>query len=400
MDLETLSALSIPSTSKIVMLVIDGLGGLPFEDGGMTELERAKTPNLDALARRSICGMIDLVAPGITPGSGPGHLALFGYDPLKYQIGRGALEALGIDLELDPRDVAARGNFCTIDDKGLITDRRAGRISTDKCRELCLLLEKIELEGSEVFVRPVKEHRFVVVFRGEDLRDELTESDPQQIGHLPLRVEPRIPEASRTARIVNSFIDQGRSLLAGSRPANMVLLRGFSRHPCLPTLPRLFGIRAAAIATYPMYRGLAKLVGMEALPTGPDISHEFQALKENYQDYDFFYLHIKRTDSLGEDGDFEGKVKGIEEVDEYIPSLIALNPEVVVVTGDHSTPAALKSHSWHPVPLLIYSKWCRPDSVKEFSEKACTAGALGRLPAVQILPLALANALRLTKFGA
>lgn len=400
MDLETLSTLSIPSKSKIMMLVIDGLGGLPLEEGGMTELERARTPNLDALAMRSICGMIDLVGPGITPGSGPGHLALFGYDPLKYQIGRGVLEALGIDMDLDPRDVVARGNFCTIDNRGLITDRRAGRISTDKCQELCLLLEKIELEETELIVRPVKEHRFVVVFRAEDLRDELTESDPQQVGQPPLQVEPRIPEASRTARIVNIFINQARSLLADKSPANMVLLRGFSRHPRLPTFPLLFGIRAAAIATYPMYRGLAKLVGMEVISTGPDILHEFQALKENYQDYDFFYLHIKRTDSLGEDGDFEGKVKGIEEVDGYIPSLLALNPEVVVVTGDHSTPAALKAHSWHPVPLIIYSRWCRPDSVKEFSEKACTAGALGRIPAVQILPLALANALRLTKFGA
>lgn len=400
MDLETLKSLAVREDTKIVLLVLDGLGGLPREVGGPTALEAARTPHLDALAAQGVTGLVDPVGPGITPGSGPGHLALFGYDPLKYQIGRGVLEALGIDLGLTPRDVAARGNFCTMDQAGRVTDRRAGRIATELCVELSALLDAIRIEGIEVIVRPVKEHRFVTLFRGEGLSDQLTESDPQRVGEVPLKVEAKIPEAERAARFINIFLEKARSVLKDKHPANMILLRGFAKHPNLPTFQELYQLRAAAIAVYPMYRGLGKLAGMEALATGPSVREEFEALRQHWQVYDFFYLHVKKTDSAGEDGNFPAKVAVIEEVDREIPSLVTLGPDVLVVTGDHSTPAALKAHSWHPVPILLSARWCRPDGVQEFSERGCLQGGLGRFRGKEILSLALAHALRLNKFGA
>lgn len=400
MHLETLKNLAIKAETKIVLLVLDGLGGLPREPRGPTALEAARTPNLDALAAGGVTGLMEPVGAGITPGSGPGHLALFGYDPVKYLIGRGVLEALGIDLDLTPNDVAARGNFCTVDETGRVTDRRAGRPSTELCTELSGVLDNIEVDGAEVIVRPVKEHRFVVLFREEGLSDQLTESDPQRLNEVPVKVQAKVPEAERTAGIVNAFIEQARVLLKARHPANMVLLRGFSKHPNLPTFQQLYHLRPAAIAVYPMYRGLGKLAGMEALATGPTVREEFEVLRRHWQAYDFFYLHVKGTDTAGEDGNFAGKVAVIEEVDRHIPSLVALGPDVVVVSGDHSTPAALKSHSWHPVPLLLASRWCRPDGVQEFSERGCLQGGLGHLLGKHILPLALAHAERLTKFGA
>lgn len=399
-SLEDLKELAVPAETKIVLLVMDGLGGLPRPSDGKTELEAARTPNLDQLAARGNCGLLDMVGPGITPGSGPGHLGLFGYDPLRYRIGRGVLEAVGIGLDLTKNDVASRGNFCTVDAAGNIADRRAGRISTDLCVELSALLDRIRVEGAEVIVRPVKEHRFVAVFRAEGLSGELTESDPQQLGRPPLPIQPRSPAAARTAEIVNRFVAEARRVLADRHPANMVLLRGFAKHPTLPTIPEIYGVRAASIAVYPMYRGLASLAGMEALKTGETVADEFKTLAEHFGRYDFLFLHVKKTDSSGEDGDFDRKVHVIEEVDGQIPALMALKPDVVVVAGDHSTPAALKMHSWHPVPALLHSRWCRPDGVGKFSERACLGGGLGRLRAPELLPLAMAHALRLTKFGA
>jgi len=399
-NLELIREIATPSPSKIVLLVIDGLGGLPHPGTAKTELETANTPNLDRLAAQSICGLIDPVGPGITPGSTPGHLALFGYDPVKYNIGRGVVAALGIDFDLKPDDIAARGNFCTVDSSGLVTDRRAGRISTEKCTELCRLLDEIKIEGIKLFVRPVREHRFAVVFRGEGLAPEVSDSDPQQTGVAPKAVKARHAPARRTADIANEFIAQARTILAGHQPANMVILRGFSSLPIIPTMGDIYILKPAAIAAYPMYRGLAKLVGMQPLKTGPAIADEFDALKQNYADYNFFFLHIKGTDSAGEDGDFDRKVNVIEEIDKALPALTGLKPDVIVVTGDHSTPALLKSHSWHPVPVLLYSKWCRADRVGEFTEQACIMGGLGIFPATQLMPLAMANALKLAKFGA
>jgi len=399
-SLELIKEIARTSPTKIVLLVIDGLGGLPNPETGKTELETANTPNLDQLATRGICGLIDLVGPGITPGSSPGHLALFGYDPIRFNIGRGALEAIGIDFDLQPGDVAARGNFCTVDKTGRITDRRAGRISTDKCAELCRLLDGLVIDNTKISVRPVREHRFIVVFRGDDLIPALSDSDPQQVAVTPKAVTALSPEAGRAASIANQFIARAQATLAEHHPANMVLLRGFSQLPHFPSMSEVYKLRPAAIASYPMYRGLAKLVGMEILETGTTIEDEFATLKQNYADYDFFFLHVKGTDSAGEDGDLDRKVRIIEQIDNALSELISMEPDVIVVTGDHSTPVLLKAHSWHPVPILLYSKWCRYDKVSEFSESACLSGGLGRFPATQIMPLAMANALKLTKFGA
>ncbi len=347
-----------------------------------------------------MCGLSDPVAPGITPGSAPGHLALFGYDPLRFVIGRGALEAVGIDFDLHSSDVAARGNFCTVDSKGLVTDRRAGRISDERCAELSGLLDGQAIEDVRVFVQPVKEHRFVVVFRGNGLAADVTDSDPEQTGVAPEALRPLKPESAKTARIADQFVAQAHRILAEHAPANMVLLRGFSGPPDLPAMTDIYRLKPAAIALYPMYRGLAKLVGMQVLRTGTSIEDEFNTLKLNYSSYDFFFLHVKAADSAGEDGDFGRKVSVIEQVDRALPVLIGLGPDVIVVSGDHSTPAVLKGHSWHPVPVLLYSKWCCHSQVSKFGESACLAGALGRISATQIMPLAMASALKLTKFGA
>jgi 2,3-bisphosphoglycerate-independent phosphoglycerate mutase len=374
---------------------------LPVEPGGPTELEAAHTPNLNALATESICGLSVPISPGVTPGSGPSHLALFGYDPLRYEIGRGVLEACGIGFPLEPSDVAARGNFCTVDENGLITDRRAGRIPTEKSAELCQILQAIRLPDVETFVEPVQDYRFVLVLRGEGLSGGLTETDPQQLGVLPREVEALIPEARHTAELFNQWIAQARELLADQRPANMVLLRGPDKTPQLPSMAEVYGLKAAAIATYPMYRGVAKLVGMDVLKTGETVEEEVETLKTHWAEYDFFYFHVKKTDSAGEDGDFARKAAVIEHVDQVVvPAITALEPDVFIVTGDHSTPALLKSHSWHPVPTLLRSKYCRPDEVQTFGERACTHGGLGVFLATDLMPLAMANALRLTKFGA
>jgi 2,3-bisphosphoglycerate-independent phosphoglycerate mutase len=397
---EHMKRISRTSPSKIVFLVMDGVGGLPHPETSKTELESARKPNLNGIARQSLCGLIDLIGPGITPGSAPGHLAIFGYDPVKYDIGRGVVEALGIDLQLKPEDIAARGNFCTVDDRGVITDRRAGRISTVKSTELCRLLNDIIMDGAEISVVPVKEHRFVLIIRGEALSPELADSDPQQAGLAPKKIEALSPQAQRTAEIANEFVSQASSRLRNESSANMVLMRGFSRRPDIPTLPQIYKLKPAAIAAYPMYRGLARLVGMEVLPTGESIVNEVESLRQHYGDYDFFFIHFKSTDSRGEDGNFEAKVQAIEELDNALPGLLSLDPEVLIVTGDHSTPATLAAHSWHPVPFMLKSRWCRPDNVVEFSERACLAGGMGRFPATEIMPLAMANALKLDKFGA
>jgi len=402
MDLEFTSKIVKKNDKKIVMLVMDGLGGHPIKEDGLTELETAKTPNLDKLAEKSICGLQVPVGNGITPGSGPGHLGLFGYNPIKYQVGRGVLAAMGIGFDLKAEDVAARGNFCTIDEEGKVLDRRAGRIPSEKNKELCKkLCENIDIPGVEVFIETVKEHRFLLVLRGEGLNGELIDTDPQVVGEKPL--EPRFKNSAigKTVDIVKEFLRQAKKILKNEKPANMVLLRGFSQKPNWPSFPEVFKLRSAAIAAYPMYRGLARLIGMDILQTGETVEEEFKTIEEKWNDYDFFFLHVKKTDSYGEDGNFDAKVSVIEKVDSLLPRLMNLNPDVVVVTGDHSTPSLLKSHSWHPVPVLIYSKQCRPDKVKRFGERECITGSIGpRLQAEDLMALAMANALKLEKFGA
>lgn len=402
LDDSLLQELLVSNDKKIVLIVADGLGGLPRDIDGQTELEAAAKPHIDALAIKSVCGLTTPISYGITPGSGPAHLALFGYDPVKYQIGRGVLEALGIGLEMTPRDVAARANFATMDPKGLITDRRAGRIPTEKNMELCAKLQAAipAIDGVEVIIRHGKEHRFVVLFRGDGLSGNLHDTDPQREG-LPA-IEPKgfFEEDLKLAGVTAKFIARANQLLKNQHPANTLLMRGFAKHPDIPSMNKRFGLKAAAIAAYPMYKGLAKLVGMTELDTGQTIEDEFEALRLYYNDFDFFYIHIKKTDSYGEDGNFNAKVQVITELDDAMPMVSKLNPDVLVITSDHSTPARMKGHSWHPNPFMLHSPYVRPDGLDSFNERNCAYGSLGCFPAVEAMPLMLANALKLGKFGA
>jgi 2,3-bisphosphoglycerate-independent phosphoglycerate mutase len=397
--------LFVKNDSKIVMYVADGLGGLPQHPGGKTELETANTPNLDKLAKEGVCGGSIPVALGIAPGSGPGHLGLFGYDPVKYLIGRGALEATGIGFKLEKGDVAIRANFCTIDSSGHITDRRAGRIPTEESAPLAIKLRDVKIPNVQVFVEPVKEHRFVVVLRGTGpnqgkLGDFVHDTDPQVTGIPPLEAKAGNHESEPTAKILNEFIRQAKELLKGQPKANCATLRGVASKPHLPSYEEVYGLRAAAIAVYPMYKGLAQLVGMDVVGQAKTLDEQMEVLKENWPKYDFFFIHFKYTDSTGEDGNFDAKVRRTEEYDAAVPKIMALKPDVFIATGDHSTPSMLKSHSWHPVPTLLWSKHCRTDPCEKFGEADCLRGGLGQFEAKHLMTLALANAGRLGKYGA
>ncbi len=390
------------SKEKIVLLVMDGLGGLPMEPGGKTELEAANTPNMDALAKKSMLGLHQAIRTGITPGSGPAHLSLFGYDPLKYVVGRGVLSALGVDFDLQKNDIAARGNFCTVDEDGFVTDRRAGRIPTEVGERLCnLLLEKVNIPGVEIFLKPEKEYRFVLILRGEGLSPNIHDTDPQFVGKKPLEALAMDSESKKAAEIVQEFVRQAAEILKDESPANLFLLRGFAKLPDWPEFENVFGVSPLAIAMYPMYRGVSKLVGMNVAPAANSYEEEIEMLEQNWDNYEFFFVHIKKTDSYGEDGDFDRKVGEIEAVDALIPRILNLDPSVLIITGDHSTPCLMKQHSWHPVPVLFYAKRCRPDGIAEFGEGACRQGGLGvRIPAFELMPLAIAHAGKLEKYGA
>ena len=398
-DFPALADMVDSTPSKIIMLVVDGLGGAPHPDTGLSELEAAALPNLDRLARQSSGGMTIPVLPGVAPGSGPGHMALFGYNPLKYFIGRGVLEALGIDAPLGDGDVAARGNFCTVDSNGLLTDRRAGRIPSEESFPLVEILDTIEVPGVQLSVLPVKDYRFVLLMKGAGLSDGVSETDPQRIGVEPLEVEALDANGEATASAANAFIRQAREKLAGQSRANMALLRGFSQLPSFPSMGESYRLNPAAVAAYPMYRGLARVVGMKVIQTGQSFEDELDALSERYEDHDFFYLHYKPADAAGEDGSFEAKVKTLEDLDVCIPRVLDLNPDVLVVAGDHSTPAVLAAHSWHPVPVLIHSKNTLGDGVEAFSERACARGSLGTFQAEYLMLQALSHAGKLAKYG-
>ncbi|NLY02014.1 MAG: 2,3-bisphosphoglycerate-independent phosphoglycerate mutase [Rhodopirellula sp.] len=388
------------NNSKIVMLVADGIGGLPNEPGGPTELEAANTPNLDNLAKKGVLGSMYPIKPGITPGSGPGHLGLFGYDPIQYDIGRGVLEATGVGFSVGPKDVAIRCNFCTLDARGNISDRRAGRIPTEESAPLAIRLRDVKIAGVEIFVEPVKEHRFVVVFRGEGLGGNVADTDPQKTGVPPLAPAAEDAAGKKTAAVAAEFVKQAQKLLAGQAKANGLTMRGFSVAPHLPSYEEAYGLNAAAIAVYPMYKGLAQLVGMNLVGEPASLSEEIDVLEKAWNDYDFFFVHFKYTDSRGEDGNFAEKVKMIEQFDAIVPRVERLNPDVLIVTGDHSTPAAMKSHSWHPVPTLLWAPTCRPDRCQAYGEGEALCGGLGHFEAVYLMPLALAHANRLAKYGA
>lgn len=390
-----------PDGGKIVLVVLDGLGGLPDSDTGKTALETARTPHLDELASRSSLGMMDPVAPGITPGSGPGHLALFGYDPVRHLIGRGVLSALGIGFQLRKGDVAARLNLASFDGSGNVTDRRAGRPSD---AEGGRVVEKVREalsapEGIEVFLQHVKEHRAVLILRGEDLGADLDDTDPQETGVPPEALRPDGAESERTAGIVRQILDEAFEILSGEERVQGFLARGFARYDGFPSVGDRFGLRAAALARYPMYRGVARLVGME-IPGVPESDDALlDLLEESLPSQDFCFIHFKAPDARGEDGDFPARVRAIEEIDALVPRITALNPDVITVTGDHSTPAAYRAHTWHAVPVLLASSWARPTATS-FGETSCRTGDLGRFEGRHLMALALAHAGRLEKFGA
>ncbi len=397
---ELVQSLKVQNDSKIVMLVADGLGGLPLKPGGPTELEAADTPNLDALAQLGVQGAMIPIRPGITPGSGPGHLALFGYDPLRYLIGRGALEATGVGFEVGSNDVAIRCNFCTLDADGNITDRRAGRIPTEQSAPLAKKLRQVSISGVEIFVEPVKEHRFVVILRGEGLGGKVADTDPQRTGVPPLDPQAADEPSEHTAAIAREFLIQAQEILKSEPTANGLTMRGFSAKPDVPNFGEVFGVKAAAIAVYPMYKGLAQLVGMETVGQPGSLSEEIDVLAEAWNDYDFFFVHFKYTDSRGEDGDFDAKIKMIEELDSIIPRIVDLDPTVLTVTADHSTPAKMATHSWHAIPTILAADTCRTDACQKYSETESLVGGLGRFEAVHLMPLLLAHAGRIGKFGA
>ena len=402
MDPHLLTGLLVPGSSKIVFIILDGVGGIQIEEKGGTELQVARTPNLDKLAEVSSCGLLEPISPGITPGSGPSHFALFGYDPFQYNIGRGILEATGIDFPLTEKDVVARINFATADNKGRIIDRRAGRISTEANQRICQKIRQgLKLSGAvEVLVEPVKEHRAVLVLRGEGLRGEIEDTDPEREGVPPFDPKALTPEAEGTAALVREFLSQTGRILADEPKANVLLLRGFAKHTRYPSMKERYGLNALAIASYPMYRGISRLVGMTVLSNVGTLAEEFKALTDHFAEYDFFYLHVKQTDSRGEDGNFDAKVAVIEEVDHFLPQVRDLQPDVLVVTGDHATPAKLAAHSWHPLPLILYSPYCLIDPVKKFDEVSCIGGVLGRMRSMDLMALTLAHGRRLAKFGA
>jgi len=388
---------------RIIYLILDGLGGIPHPDRGLTELQAAHTPNFDALAQASSCGLLEIVGPGITPGSGPGHLTLFGYDPLKYRIGRGVLSALGIDFDLQPGDVAARANFATLGPDGQVSDRRAGRIATNLNQRLTQKIRdrvSLDFEGT-FFFETVSEHRAVLVLRGADLSGQVQDTDPQSPGIAPHPPKATATKGEKTARLVQSFLRQVTEVLADEHPANGVLLRGFERFDPLPSLYERFALKGVGIADYPMYRGVSRLLGMDVVPHPGGLEARFDTLTSIYGDeYSFYFIHVKKTDSLGEDADFDSKVAKLEQIDQLLPKITALNPEVLVVTADHSTPAVMGRHSWHPVPMMLKAQYARVDQVDRFDDYACAHGLLGRRPGTHLMGLALANAGRMQKYGA
>ncbi len=400
-NIKLLSEQKLTTESKILLYVLDGLGGLPGKHG-KTELESANTPNLDALASRGASGLIDTVGRGITPGSGPGHLGLFGYDPFKYLIGRGALEASGIGFPLTRDDVAMRFNFCTLDGDGNIIDRRAGRIATDVNKQLVEKMKEATIPGIEIFVQTVKEHRGIAVFRKAGLKGNLHDTDPQKICVPPLKAETSDGgESSEMAEIAQKWLAQVYDILKDESPANCILTRGWCNYPDIPSYQDAFGLNPACVALYPMYRGVAMFAGMKVYTEGiTDFATKTNVLIDVWKDHDFVFFHYKHTDSAGEDSDFGRKVACIEEFDTALPCMLELNPDVVAVTGDHSTPAVYGAHSWHPVPVLMAGKYVRPDNINAFGETMAASGGLGRFDACYLINELLAAAGKLQKYGA
>jgi 2,3-bisphosphoglycerate-independent phosphoglycerate mutase len=407
MNWDTLySELTLKPNAKLALVVLDGVGDIATEEQNyLTPLEAATTPNLDQLCKDSAQGRMISIAPGITPGSGPGHLSLFGYDPLEFQVGRGVVEALGLGMELKPGDVCARANFATLDSNGIVTNRRAGRIPTETCEKLCALLSaKVKRLGdTEIIIRPGKEHRFVVVFRGKGLEGPLTDADPGREGFPIPTVRPRDENnagQNKMAKLVAEFSKTALPVIAKEKPANGFLLRGIAPQPNIPLFEERYQLRAACLAIYPMYKGLAQLVGMKKLEGPATISEQFERYLNEYDHFDFFFIHYKYPDKYGEDGNFAAKRSAIEAFDAALPILLKKKPGVLVITGDHSTPCAVKGHSWHPQPVLLHSAWSGSDKLQRFTETGANLGSLGVFEAKYLIRLMQANERMFDKFGA
>jgi len=407
MNLDALySELTLKTKAKLALLVMDGLGDIATRSqNNLTPLEAAVTPHLDRLAKDSAQGRMIPVAPGITPGSGPGHLGLFGYDPLEFQVGRGVIEALGLGVELRPGDVCARANFATLDAKGIVTDRRAGRIPTETCERLCAMLSaKVKRLGdTQVLIQPGKEHRFVVVFRGKGLQGPLTDADPNREGFAIPTVKPRDAKNAKQvkmAKLIAQFYKAALPVIAREKPANGFLMRGIAHQPHIPLFEDRYLLKPACLAVYPMYKGLAQLVGMKKIEGPQTIQEQFERYLAEYDNFDFFFIHFKYTDKYGEDGNFEAKKKAIEEFDAALPILLKKKPDVLAITGDHSTPCAVKGHSWHPQPVLLHSALSGTDKLERFTETGANLGSLGVFDAKFLIRLMQANAKMFDKFGA
>lgn len=402
MPYQYLKPLLEKNDTKIVLLVLDGLGGIGITENGLTALEAAETPHMDRLAKEGCLGQTIPIRHGITPGSGPAHLALFGYEPVEHSVGRGALSAAGINVPVHKGDIAARGNLCSLDEDGNVTDRRAGRISHQDAAPVVDILNEVQIPEVQVEVHQVKQYRFVVIMRGEGLDPALNDTDPQETGVPPIPLSAQKPAAQRAAELFQNWIRKAYQALEDQPRANGFLLRGFATDPGFPSFEEAFGLQAACIAEYPMYKGVSRLVGMDVIEGfEPGIQGEFNAVSDAWDEHDFFFIHVKKIDSYGEDGNVDAKSGAIEEVDQALPMLLDLNPDVLIITGDHSTPAALRSHSWHPVPFLLWApETHRTDLETSFGERVCAHGGLGTFPAVETMSLALAHARRLEKFGA
>lgn len=397
--------LTLPTKAKIALVVLDGVGDIAIKENGyLTPLEAAKTPIMDKLSREAIQGRMTPVAPGVTPGSGPGHLALFGYDPVETQVGRGVIEALGLGLELKAGDVAARANFCSLDADGLVTDRRAGRIETEECERLCAILSKKikKVSNTQIIIQPGKGHRFVIIFRGTGMEGPLNDTDPQREG-LPIAestpLDPSSKKAQKAAKLIKAFYDKALPILKDERPANGFLMRGIAHQPDIPTFEERYKLKAACLAVYPMYKGLAQLVGMDKVEGPQSISEQFNRYLEEYDNYDFFFIHYKYTDMYGEDGNFEAKKKAIEELDEALPILLQKRPDVIAITGDHSTPCPMKGHSWHPQPVLLTSAFSGSDKLDRFTETGANIGSMGVFDAKFLIRHMQAHAMMFDKYG-
>lgn len=403
---EMYDKLTLPTKAKIALVVLDGVGDIAIKENGyLTPLEAAKTPIMDKLSREAIQGRMTPVAPGVTPGSGPGHLALFGYDPVDTQVGRGVIEALGLGLELKAGDVAARANFCSLDADGLVTDRRAGRIETEECERLCAILSRKikKVSNTQIIIQPGKGHRFVVIFRGTGMEGPLNDTDPQREG-LPIAestpLDPSSKKAQKAAKLIKAFYDKALPILKDERPANGFLMRGIAHQPDIPTFEERYKLKAACLAVYPMYKGLAQLVGMDKVEGPQSISEQFNRYLEEYDNYDFFFIHYKYTDMYGEDGNFEAKKKAIEELDEALPILLQKRPDVIAITGDHSTPCPMKGHSWHPQPVLLTSAFSGSDKLDRFTETGANIGSMGVFDAKFLMRHMQAHAMMFDKYGA